>query len=211
MQARELARVVRVAHVGRLAGERGEAGDGAEGLGDADLLDLLAGLEQGEQLLVPRVQGEDGDTLGVHQVEDLVLDVDEDVLDAGRRVHLVGDLDEALAVRQLALRGIDGYGAAAHRVRLLAKGERRTMAVRISRGRKTVKYAAGLCALLGACGGESPSAPPTPAPTVAPGMPPVTTVASEGWNHVPEGSTVNYVANPPASGPHYPVWGRYKE
>jgi uncharacterized protein DUF3105 len=86
------------------------------------------------------------------------------------------------------------------------------MAVRISRGRKTVKYAAaGLFALLAACGGESPTAPPTPAPTPAPGMPPVATVASEGWVHVPEGSAVTYAANPPASGPHYPVWGRYKE
>ncbi|HZS41198.1 MAG TPA: DUF3105 domain-containing protein [Polyangia bacterium] len=28
----------------------------------------------------------------------------------------------------------------------------------------------------------------------------------EGRTHVPIGSTVNYVANPPASGNHYPVW-----
>ena len=35
-------------------------------------------------------------------------------------------------------------------------------------------------------------------------------VANEGWVHVPEGSTVNYQHNPPASGPHYPVWLRYQ-
>ena len=34
----------------------------------------------------------------------------------------------------------------------------------------------------------------------------VTPVANEGWIHVAEGSTVAYRANPPASGPHYPVW-----
>jgi hypothetical protein len=83
--------------------------------------------------------------------------------------------------------------------------------VRISRRRNTVKYAgAGALALLAACGGEAPTAP-TPAPTPAPGMPPVTDMPSEGWAHVAEGSTVTYVANPPASGPHYPVWGRYRE
>src|SRR5713226_6745866 len=35
-------------------------------------------------------------------------------------------------------------------------------------------------------------------------------VANEGWIHVAEGSTVNYQHNPPASGPHYPVWARYQ-
>ena len=90
------------------------------------------------------------------------------------------------------------------------------MAVRrISRRRKTVKYAAAwLLALLAACGGEGPSTPtPSPTPTLSPvpGMPPVTNVASEGWAHVAQGSDVAYQANPPASGPHYPVWGRYRE
>jgi hypothetical protein len=36
------------------------------------------------------------------------------------------------------------------------------------------------------------------------------TVTNEGWVHVAEGSTVTYRANPPASGPHYPVWARYE-
>jgi hypothetical protein len=39
----------------------------------------------------------------------------------------------------------------------------------------------------------------------------VVAVQSEGWAHVPEGSPVTYAANPPASGPHYPVWARYIE
>jgi hypothetical protein len=37
------------------------------------------------------------------------------------------------------------------------------------------------------------------------------TVASEGWAHAPEGTPISYVANPPASGTHYPVWARYRE
>ena len=36
-------------------------------------------------------------------------------------------------------------------------------------------------------------------------------VPNEGWAHVPEGSTITYQSNPPASGPHYPVWLRYQE
>jgi hypothetical protein len=35
-------------------------------------------------------------------------------------------------------------------------------------------------------------------------------VPSEGWVHVAEGSAVTYRSNPPASGPHYPVWLRYQ-
>jgi hypothetical protein len=35
-------------------------------------------------------------------------------------------------------------------------------------------------------------------------------VANEGWMHVPEDSTIDYQHNPPASGPHYPVWARYQ-
>jgi hypothetical protein len=37
-----------------------------------------------------------------------------------------------------------------------------------------------------------------------------TAVANEGWVHVAEGSAVTYRNNPPASGPHYPVWARYQ-
>jgi hypothetical protein len=55
------------------------------------------------------------------------------------------------------------------------------------------------------CGGASPAAP---GPTAAtPGVP----VPNEGWAHVPEGSVITYQNNPPASGPHYPVWLRYQE
>jgi hypothetical protein len=36
-------------------------------------------------------------------------------------------------------------------------------------------------------------------------------VANEGWTHVTEGSAITYAHNPPASGPHYPVWLRYEE
>jgi hypothetical protein len=35
-------------------------------------------------------------------------------------------------------------------------------------------------------------------------------VANEGWIHVAEGSPIIYRSNPPASGPHYPVWLRWE-
>jgi hypothetical protein len=57
-----------------------------------------------------------------------------------------------------------------------------------------------------ACSGGSPAAPGA-APANAPGM----QVPSEGWGHVPEGAGVTYQNNPPASGPHYPVWARYED
>src|SRR5258707_14152425 len=62
---------------------------------------------------------------------------------------------------------------------------------------------------LAGCGGSgstnTPSAPPadTGSCTMT-----ESAVANEGWIHVPEGSTVNYQHNPPASRPHYPVWAR---
>ena len=58
------------------------------------------------------------------------------------------------------------------------------------------------------CGGsEGPTDPPS---TGTQGTV-VTPVMNEGWLHVAEGSVVRYVNNPPASGPHYPVWARYQE
>ncbi|MBI5494105.1 MAG: DUF3105 domain-containing protein [Deltaproteobacteria bacterium] len=38
---------------------------------------------------------------------------------------------------------------------------------------------------------------------------PAEEVPSEGWAHVDEGTPLEYAHNPPASGPHYPSWGRY--
>lgn len=35
-------------------------------------------------------------------------------------------------------------------------------------------------------------------------------VPNEGWIHAAEGTAVTYRNNPPASGPHYPVWARYQ-
>jgi hypothetical protein len=100
------------------------------------------------------------------------------------------------------------------------------MAVRISSRRRTVKWAAAhaprapralpwalsaLALLPGACGGEGPAAPTSPPTSLPAGAPSVVTVAPEGWMHVAEGSAVSYRSNPPASGPHYPVWARYRE
>ena len=48
-----------------------------------------------------------------------------------------------------------------------------------------------------------------PAPTPS-GATVGTPVPNEGWVHVPEGSAITYQHNPPASGPHYPVWLRYE-
>lgn len=68
---------------------------------------------------------------------------------------------------------------------------------------------AALMVLLGGCGGGGTSAPST---TVDQGGCAMTEsgVPNEGWTHVAEGSEVTYRHNPPASGPHYPVWLRYQ-
>ena len=65
---------------------------------------------------------------------------------------------------------------------------------------------AAVCAVR--CGSAAdPMVPPLSGPQGTVVVP----VVNEGWVHVPEGSTVRYQANPPASGPHYPVWARYEE
>jgi Protein of unknown function (DUF3105) len=66
---------------------------------------------------------------------------------------------------------------------------------------------AALAISLTACSGSS--TPSTPEPPT--GAPVGTPVANEGWVHVTEGSAITYQHNPPASGPHYPVWLRYEE
>lgn len=77
---------------------------------------------------------------------------------------------------------------------------------------------AGIAAALG-CGGASVSTPSGGGGSGGSGIPPssgpqgtvVTQVSNEGWLHVFEGTAVTYQNNPPASGPHYPVWLRYEE
>lgn len=60
--------------------------------------------------------------------------------------------------------------------------------------------------LLGACGSEGGSGPmPQPASC------PVETQAwpSEGQQHAAEGTALTFGSNPPSSGTHFPVWGRW--
>jgi hypothetical protein len=33
---------------------------------------------------------------------------------------------------------------------------------------------------------------------------------NEGWPHVPVGTAISYASEPPASGPHFPIWARYQ-
>src|SRR4029079_14290191 len=73
VEARQLGGIVGVLDVRRLSREGGETREGGEGLRDADLLDLLARLEEGKELLVTRVEGEDRHALGVDEIEDPVL------------------------------------------------------------------------------------------------------------------------------------------
>jgi hypothetical protein len=66
-------------------------------------------------------------------------------------------------------------------------------------------------ALWAGCGGSGSTNAPTPPPvdsgTCAMAE---SAVANEGWVHVAEGTAITYQHNPPASGPHYPVWARYQ-
>src|SRR4029450_6083529 len=62
-------------------------------------------------------------------------------------------------------------------------------------------------AAMPACGGGAGSGPAPPAPASAPGG----AGQNAGWPHVAEGSVITYRNNPPASGPHYPVWLRWQE
>jgi hypothetical protein len=71
--------------------------------------------------------------------------------------------------------------------------------------------AASLLATALACGGGGGNEAPTPTPSSGPEGTVVTQVANEGWLHVTELSPITYRSNPPASGPHYPVWLRYEE
>lgn len=75
--------------------------------------------------------------------------------------------------------------------------------------RSASPHAAALAALLTACGGGGATVPST---TVDQGGCAMTesAVPNESWVHVAEGSAVTYRHNPPASGPHYPVWARYQ-
>jgi hypothetical protein len=75
------------------------------------------------------------------------------------------------------------------------------------RARRYSLVLAGLGLALGACGSDSGPSAPDPAPSGAPGV----QVPNEGWAHVSEGTDVTYRNDPPASGPHYPVWARYQE
>jgi uncharacterized protein DUF3105 len=70
---------------------------------------------------------------------------------------------------------------------------------------RRLAWAALALAVSGCGGGSSPAAPSPGADT--PGV----AVPNEGWLHVPEGSAITYRNNPPASGPHYPVWLRWAE
>jgi len=74
---------------------------------------------------------------------------------------------------------------------------------------------------LAGCGGSGSSAAPlAPSPVPQPVLQPTPITCrmvesaappSEGWTHVPEGTPITHRDNPPASGPHYPVWARYEE
>jgi hypothetical protein len=68
-----------------------------------------------------------------------------------------------------------------------------------------------LLAAAAGCGSSgstnTPSAPPTDNGSCAMSE---SGVANEGWTHLAEGTAITYRHNPPASGPHYPVWARYQ-
>jgi hypothetical protein len=65
--------------------------------------------------------------------------------------------------------------------------------------------------LLAGCGGsDAPSGPSGGGGNDGTCAMTETQVPNEGWSHVAEGSATTYAHNPPASGPHYPLWLRYE-
>jgi uncharacterized protein DUF3105 len=76
------------------------------------------------------------------------------------------------------------------------------------------RASAAVLALLlaeGCGGGSSSSSAPGPLPSTDPAcVMSEAGVPNEVWAHVAEGTSVTYRSNPPASGPHYPVWARYE-
>jgi hypothetical protein len=71
--------------------------------------------------------------------------------------------------------------------------------------------AIALAVLLAGCGGNAPPTmkmltPCTPDDAACACSPAVDRPAFEGATHVPEPTMVTYQANPPASGPHWPMW-----
>lgn len=63
-----------------------------------------------------------------------------------------------------------------------------------------------LSASLGAGCGESPPGGPLPMGACAPQQ---RMVPDEGADHVATGTQLSFASNPPASGKHYPLWGRW--
>ena len=71
--------------------------------------------------------------------------------------------------------------------------------------------AVALIGFLGGCGGgDTPSGPSGGGGNDGSCTMTEQAVPNEGWSHVAEGSAIGYAHNPPASGPHYPVWLRYE-
>src|SRR5262245_37590573 len=70
--------------------------------------------------------------------------------------------------------------------------------------------ASALLALLASCGGDGGTTAPTTSVDQGGCAMTESAVVNEGWVHVAEGTAITYRHNPPASGPHYPVWARYQ-
>ena len=114
VELRQLGSVVGILDVDRLPRQRRESCDGGEGLGNADLFRHVTDLGQRVELLVLGVHGVDGQPLGIEELEDLVLERHQDVRDRLRRVDLIGDPGQLLAILELPLerggRGLHGHG-----------------------------------------------------------------------------------------------------
>ena len=54
------------------------------------------------------------------------------------------------------------------------------------------------------------SAPPAMTAFDGGGCGQLSSVPNQFWGHVPVGTQPSYSHNPPASGPHYPIWARYR-
>jgi len=106
--SRQLDLVIGVGDVDDSRGGRDVAGDALFADRKPDFLDRIEREELRVQLVFGLVNRVDGHPLGVEELEDLPLELDEDAVDALGGMDAVDELNELLLVRESFLENVDG-------------------------------------------------------------------------------------------------------